>query len=238
MGLINAWVSCLEKLTINSWKQKSPLIIWKWFCVLSWEDWRPDSQRPVWFLDLEMETLSGCNKSNVSTLKEDADPKPVKRDMIQKGTGTQPSKSKETKGSYESSCTVISLWVQAAERTCKALRHKWCRGEGLSSQHRMARQGFLWMSTGVWWGGALFWRQVQVWVGASGGLTHIYQMHQENSWAVFLRGEKQLSSSFHNLAQARCETAHHIHNHRALFSAERRTNISYKRYSLIRSFNY
>ena len=77
-----------------------------------------------------------------------------------------------------------------------------------------------------------------MWIGASGGLTHIYQMHQENSWAVFLGEEKQLSSSFHNLAQAGFETTHHIHNHRALFSAERRTNILYKRYSLIRSFNY
>ena len=67
--------------------------------------------------------------------------------------------------------------------------------------------------------------------------THLPNASRE-FMGCFLRGEKQLSSSFHNLAQARCETAHHIHNHRALFSAERRTNISYKRYSLIRSFNY
>lgn len=45
--------------------------------------------RAVWFLDLETETFSACSKSNVSTLKEGASPKPGERDMITKGTGKQ-----------------------------------------------------------------------------------------------------------------------------------------------------
>lgn len=46
------------------------------------------SERAVWFLDLEMKHFLGVTNPNVSTMKEGADPKPVKRDMIQKGTGT------------------------------------------------------------------------------------------------------------------------------------------------------
>lgn len=100
-----------------------------------------------------METLSGCNFLGATNLMCQHWKKVLIQNQSRETWSKKarehrkPSKSEETKGSYESSCTVISLWVQAVERMLKALRHKWCGGEGLSSQQN-GEAGF---SLDVYW---------------------------------------------------------------------------------------
>ena len=56
-----------------------------------------------------------------------------------------------------------------------------------------------------------------MWIGASRGLTHLPNASREFI-GCFSPGREEVLQQFHNLAQARFETAHHVHIHRGLCS--------------------